>query len=266
MCYNDFDDFHPFPIAPCHRRRVATPSVRWALAFTALQFDATVSRSVSRTGGAVTAWVSTRGGVIASPSHATGCGWNAPQYDAGGGIDFLAASGVASPLSFALSETGLVSRAFIVADGGYAAFCSTLLDAPCPLRLFAEDEDGTVHFATSSVLSTAELSIDFAQSTEYTSGPHLYELALATPCPLCDLYIGGCPATPAWNRNWNGTVREAVLLSPSATAADAAAVRSYLSKRWNIGRYRSGMPDEPGTLHALGIRTGGVYGSMLIMR
>ncbi len=113
-----------------------------ALAFTALQFDATASRSVSRTDGAVIAWVSTRGGIVANPCHATGCGWNAPQYDTGGGIDFLAASGVASPLSFGLSETGLVSRAFIVADGGDAAFCSTLLDAPCPLRLFTEDEDG----------------------------------------------------------------------------------------------------------------------------
>ena len=29
---------------------------------------------------------------------------------------------------------------------------------------------------------------------------------------------------------------------------------------------RSGMSDEPATLRALGIKTGGVYGSMLIMR
>ena len=155
-----------------------------ALAFTALQFDATASKSVSRTDGAVTAWVSTRGGVISNPSHATGYGWNAPQYDARGGIDFLAASGVASPLSFALSETGLVSRAFIVADGEDAVFCSTLLDAPCPLRLFTEDEDGTVHFATSSVLSALALSIDFAPGTAYSAGPHLYEIRLDEPCPL----------------------------------------------------------------------------------
>jgi hypothetical protein len=33
-----------------------------------------------------------------------------------------------------------------------------------------------------------------------------------------------------------------------------------------IGRYRSGMVDERAALHALGILTGGVYGSMLIMR
>ncbi len=237
-----------------------------ALAFSALQFDAAAPGSVSRTDGCVVAWVSTRRGVIASPCHANGSGWAAPQYDSRGVVGFSSVTGTASPISFPLTETGLVARAFIVADGVAAAFCSTLLDAPCPLRLMRTEEDGGLHFATSSVLSTVALSIDFAQSTEYTPGPHLYEMELAEPCPLCDLYIGGCPATPAWNRNWNGTVREAILVSPSATAADATAIRSYLSKRWEIGRYRSGMADELAALRALGIKTGGVYGSMLIMR
>ena len=237
-----------------------------SLAFSALQFDATASKSVSRTDGAVTAWVSTRGGSVANPCHVTGCGWNAPLYDAGGGIDFMVASGVASPLSFGLAETGLVSCVFIVADGGNAAFCSTLLDAPCPLRLFSEDEDGTVHFATSSVLSTLALSIDFALDTTYSAEPHLYEIRLAEPCPLNELHIGGNPATPAWHRNWNGIVGEVVFTAPTVTDTDAAAIRSYLSKKWGIGRYRSGTADELASLRTLGIRTGGVYGSMLIMR
>ena len=237
-----------------------------ALAFTALQFDATASKRVLRMDGSVTAWVSTRGGVVANPCHATGYGWNAPQYDAGGGIDFLAASGVASPLSFGSAQTGLVSRAFIVADGGDAAFCSTLLDAPCPLRLFSEDEDGTVHFATSSVLSTLALSIDFAPGTVYSAGPHLYEIRLDEPCPLNELHIGGNPATPAWNRNWNGVVGEVVFTAPSVTETDAAAIRAYLSKKWRLGKYRSGIADELAVLRALGIRVGSVYGSMLIMR
>ena len=237
-----------------------------ALAFNALQFDASISRSVSRTDGCLVAWVSTRGGVIASPCHTNGGGWAAPQYDSRGIVGFSSATGTASPISFPLTETGLVSRAFIVADGYAATYCSTLLDAPCPLRLMQPEEDGAVHFVTSSVLSSVALSIDFEASTEFSTGPHLYEMELAAPSPLCDLYIGGSPATPAWNRNWNGTVREAILVSPSATAADAAAIRAYLSKRHGIGRYRSGVQDERATLHALGIKTGGVYGSMLIMR
>ena len=237
-----------------------------ALAFTALQFDAAVSRSVSRTNGAVTAWVSTRHGVIASPCHAAGSGWEAPRYDRDGSIDFFSGTGVSSPLSFPHSESGLVSRVFIVADGFNAATYRTLLDAPCPLRLISADGDAAEHFATSSVLSSIALSIDYAQATAYSSGLHLYEIALADPCPLNDFYLGGSPATPAWKRSWNGSVHEVIFAAPSMSATEASVIRSYLSKRWETGRYRSGESDELAMLRALGIRTGGVYGSMLIMR
>ncbi len=237
-----------------------------AMAFSALQFDASASRSVSRTGGAVSAWASTRGGVIASSCHVPGCGWSPPFYGGGESIDFIAASGVASPLSFSLTETGLVSRVFIVADATDAAFCSTLLDAPCPLRLFSSEEEAAFYFATSSVLSTFALSIDFAPSMGFAPGPHLYEVRLDEPCPLNELHIGGNPATPAWNRNWNGSVNEVIFTAPSTTETDAMAIRSYLSKKWRIGRYRSGVGDELAVLRALGIRVGSVYGSMLIMR
>lgn len=126
-----------------------------AMAFSALQFDAAAPGSVSRTDGCVAAWVSTSGGVIASPCHTNGTGWAAPQVDNRGVVGFSLASGTASPISFPLTETGLVARAFIVADGTAAAFGSTLLDAPCPLRLTQSEEDGALHFATSSILSTA---------------------------------------------------------------------------------------------------------------
>ena len=237
-----------------------------AFAFTTVQFDASISRRVSRTDGAVTAWVSTHGGMIANPCHQAGNGWTSPQYSRDGSIGFYGASGVASPLSFQSYETGLVSRVFIIADGSDAATYRTLLDAPCPLRIMPEDGDEAGLFCTSSVLSSTALSIDFAPSRVFSSGLHLYELEMAAPCPINDLYIGGNPATPAWHRSWNGSVREIIFAAPALTAADAAVIRSYLSKRWEIGRYRSGSPDELATLRTLGIHTGGVYGSMLIMR
>ncbi len=237
-----------------------------AMAWEALQFDATASRGVSQTGGVVTVWASTRGGVVASPCHEAGNGWGVPRYGAGAGIDFAAASGVASPLSFDLTETELVSRAFIVADCTVPAAYGTMLDAPCPLRLAPSDGDGAGLFATSSVLSTIALSIDFAASTAFSRGTHLYEIELSEPCPLNELHIGGSPATPKWNRSWRGSVLEVVFTSPSATAEDADAIRSYLSKRWGIGRYRSGAAEELAVLKHLGIRTGNVYGSMMFLR
>ena len=237
-----------------------------AMAFSALQFDASAPSSVSATGGCVVAWVSVRGGVSASPCHAVGNGWVSPQCDNRGLVGFTSCSGTASPISFPLSETGLVARAFIVADGAGVAVGSTLLDAPCPLRIMLSEEDGAFHFATSSVLSAVGVSIDFAQATGFTPGPHIYEMELAEPCQLCTIYIGGCPATPAWRRSWNGAVREIILVSPSATGTDAAAIRSFLSRKWGIGKYRSGLADEPAALRALGIKTDCIYGSMMIMR
>lgn len=111
-----------------------------AMAFSALQFDTGVSGSVSVTGGCVVAWVSTSGGVIARPSHANGVGWALPKYGSKGGVGFSSASGTVSPISFPLSETGFVARAFIVAAGAGASFGSTLLDAPCPLRLMPSEQ------------------------------------------------------------------------------------------------------------------------------
>ena len=70
-----------------------------AMAFPALQFDAAAPGSVSRTDGCVVAWGSTHGGVIASPCHANGTGWAAPQYDSRGVVGFSSVTGSASPIS-----------------------------------------------------------------------------------------------------------------------------------------------------------------------
>ena len=50
-----------------------------------------------------------------------------------------------------------------------------------------------------------------------------------------------------------------------AFVVPAVGERACLPRK-ETGRYRSGESDELSTLRALGIRTGGVYGSMLIMR
>lgn len=228
------------------------------MAWDALQFDADLARSVLLTNEGVANWASTRGGIAAALGHPSGSGWTLPQYD-GTGVLFDSPGGIATPLSFDQSQTGLVSRVFIVADGAEAVPYATLLDAPCPLRLMPAYEGGAICFSTSSVLSSLSLGIDFAPGCLYSQGLHTYEVDFATPCPLNSLYVGGSPATPAWGREWGGSVREAVFLSLRATAADAAAVRAYLSKKWRTGRFSSSLPDEPARLRALGLKTGTLY-------
>lgn len=110
------------------------------------------------------------------------------------------------------------------------------------------------------------LEIDFEQNNVFSRGLHTYEVSFLEPCPLRGIYLGGNPATPVWRRSWGGSVREVVFLSPQATADDASAVRSYLSKKWRTGRYASRLHDEPARLHSLGIRTGTLYGSQMLVR
>lgn len=236
-----------------------------ALAWEALQFDATLRHSVSQTNGVVVAWLSARDGVEATPAHPFGNGWASPTFT-GNGVSFLSASWQAAPLSFECSQTGLVSRVFVVADAEAAAPHATLLDALSPLRLSPPAEDGLVYFPTSSVLSSMSLEIDFTRNNVFSRGLHTYEAAFFEPCPLGGIYLGGNPATPIWRRSWNGSVREVIFLSPQATAAEAVAVRSYLSKKWRTGRYASHLPDEPVILHSLGVRTGMLYGSQMLVR
>lgn len=240
------------------------PPAAWATA--AWQFDSSFRTSLVVTNGCVTSWSATSGTVAVSPCHDATNGWVGACASTDG-ISFAATvDGVPSPLCFPDSATVLVSRAFIVADGDGAAFCSTLLDAPCPLRLVPSGEGATHHFATSSVLSSIALSIDFSPSNGFSTGLHLYEMELAEACQLCDLYIGGSPASSAWNRSWNGSIGEIILASPAVTQADAALIRSYLSLKWGIGTYRSGTSGKAAALRALGIRTGNPYSSKLLIR
>ena len=237
-----------------------------AFAFAAIQFDAATTRSVAQTNGAVAAWMSVRGGVEASPCHVEGAGWGLPRFD-GGGISYSAGGGdAATPLSFDTSQTGLVSRAFIVADAASAAPWQTLLDAPCPLRILPDAGAGAVAFSTSSVLSSISLSIDFAPDATFTPGRHTYEAVFAEPCPLGGIHVGGNPATPAWGRSWCGSIHEVVFLPPEATEADARAVRAYLAKKWGTGCYSSGLADELAVLRALGMKTGTLYGTGMFAR
>ena len=236
-----------------------------SLAFSVLQFDASAFRNVSEFNSTVSSWRSIQGGVSLSPCHTISNGWSMPFYDKGA-ICFIANSGVVSPLAFSLTETSLVSRVFIVAKSNEPSFCSTLIDAPCPIRLFQDNMGVFYHFSTSSVLSKLKLSIDFASSLIFSQGRHIYEIAFDKPYALNELYIGGNPSSPAWKRNWKGSIFEIILASPLISEIELSVIRAYLSKKWRLGNYRSDCDNELKVLKSLGIKTSGIYGSILIMR
>jgi hypothetical protein len=215
-----------------------------------------------------TPWRAAPGTDALVPVHAATNGWTAPFLD-GGGVSFLATNGIASPLAFAPAATGAVSRVLLVADCAEARPWATLLDAPVGAALaptpFSWDEP---RFATSNCLGAVAVSVDgIAGAAMPTNGtPHLVEVAFPEPVAASELYLGGHPATPAWNRAWQGRVFEALFCFGEPSSTDADALRSYLSLRWALGLPFPSTPDIAARLRTLGVDSGSLYATILILR
>ena len=172
-------------------------------------------------------WRAARGGAALVAVHPATNGWVAAFADRGG-VSFAGTNGVASPMEFNNAPTGAVARVLIVADCTEARPWSALLDAPVGAafapRAFEWD---LVRFATSNCLGAVSVSVDgVAGAAMPTNGtPHLVEVAFQEPVAADELYLGGHPATPAWDRAWQGRVFEALFCfgDPSATDTDADA-------------------------------------------
>ncbi len=213
-------------------------------------------------------WRATRGGAALRAVHPATNGWDAAFADRGG-VSFAGTNGVASPLEFNPATTGAVSRVLIVADCAEARPWSALLDAPVGAAFAPRAfEWEIVRFATSNCLGAVAVSVDgVAGAAMPTNGtPHLVEVAFPEPVAASELYLGGHPATPAWDRAWRGHVFEALFCFGEPSAADADMLRAYLSLRWRLGLSFAHPPDIAVRLRALGVDSGALYTTLLILR
>ena len=135
--------------------------------------------------------------------HPATNGWSLAWRD-GGMVCFDAAT---SPLAFADSATGHVSRAIAVVVCEEAADHATLFDASCSVRFmpspFPEEERA---FYESQLTNAVSLSINATSTNLFpaVSGLQLIEATFEPPCPLNEIYVGGAPATSAWAQSWRG--------------------------------------------------------------
>lgn len=213
-------------------------------------------------------WRATRGSAVLRAVHPATNGWGASFADRGG-VSFAVTNDVASPLEFDPATTGAVSRVLVVADCTEARPWSALLDAPVGAALAPRAFDWQfARFATSNCLGVVAVSVDgVAGAAMPTNGtPHLVEVAFAEPVAASDLYLGGLPATPAWDRAWRGRVFEALFCFGEPSGDDADALRAYLSLRWRLGLSFAHPPDIATRLRALGVDPGALYTTILILR
>lgn len=115
--------------------------------------------------------------------------------------------------------------------------------------------------------ATAFAAMQFVASrVENADGLRLFELVPDAACPANALYLGGHPATPNWNRHWRGSVAEAIFLSPSVSAFDAATVAAHLAFKWQLPRTAPPPSNTPFVLRSLGIAGDNLYRTLFIFR
>ena len=250
--------FHTFPLLLFSFAAFAGP---------AIQFCADRPQKVTVESSGVAVWTSMDGDWSLVPVHTNDIGWCAPSYSARSVRFGLCDTNTVSPLQFPASATTLVSRAFLVANGTNATSLATLLDAPVPLRLsprfFAGD---TWYFEPSNVLGTASVTIDAAESDAWPlmEGLHLVEIAFGAPCTASELYLGGNPDTPDWNRSWDGGIAEVILLDDSVAPETLPVLRAYLGLKWSLPFDFETPNNARAILTQLGIRSDPLYSTFLM--
>ncbi len=211
-------------------------------------------------------WLSADGKALLIAANVPTNGWTAPAL-VRGGVSFAAtADGVPTPLWFGDEATGTVAVAVLVADcTDTPSSWSTLLDAPSPLRteqrIYLWQR---LAFATDGV----SVAVDSASSDEFPidGEKHLVEVAFSTPVAWSELFLGGHPATPAWNRSWPGRVYEIVLLEDAPTGESRDALRAYLSVKWGLGLGIPSARNARAILRRLGVKSDPLYLSVIFAR
>ncbi len=235
----------------------------------AIQFRADRAQTLTTAGNAVAEWRSADGSFALSPAHMNNAGWCLPPLSAGRVRFGVSITNAISPLSFPVTATGLVSRAFVVADCTNGAALATLLDAPAPLRMAPPHfHDAPWYLEMTNALGAASVSMDGIEGAPVPcdGSLHLLEVALDPPVLLSEIHLGGSPATPAWNRSWHGSVAEVVLLDGTVGDGGLSAVRAYLALKWSLplgGKTPEGLRD---TLRQLGVNPDPLFSSVVIAR
>ena len=214
-------------------------------------------------------WLSANGLSALVLANAPTNGWTGMTRISGGVCFIASTSGVPTPLWTGDGATGSVAYAALVVDcTGEPSSWATLLDAPFPVRLGPRAYPWqSLDFATNGVSIVVDLASDSELPTMPMDGArHLVEASFPEAVAMSEVFIGGHPATPAWNRPWPGRIYEAVLLEAVPHGKCAAALRAYLSIKWGLGLEVPSPPNARQTLLEIGVKSDPLFSSVLLAR
>ena len=237
------------------------------------QFDA--SRHATFTlsaGNTVQEWRSVRTGATLIPLHGASNGWDSAVVSHGArlAVSFIAnGSAIPSPLSFGENNDTPVSTVFAVVKCAAPARLSTLLDTPVDVRTTAKPSLlPSWAFPTEQLGNTVEYRINGAATSDFTpsSAYQLVEARFPSPLELSDIFIGGSIPSPLWKRNWRGEIAELLFFPMTPSPEQRNALHHYLSRKWGVPAPYSHSHASPALLASLGISTGDIFNTAIIVR
>jgi hypothetical protein len=229
-----------------------------------IQFDASASDSILVTNiSKVVSWKSVNTPTILSSVHETSSLWNQPHLETRR-ICF----NNASPLEFAGDNTNLYNKIIVVADCNSLMPWSTLIDTIPALAanpvVFSNE---VFTFSTTNCIGSSSIIINGHEGIEIpTNSNFIVEFVLSSPTNLNNIFIGGSPTTPYWNRSWDGCIFELLLLNEPLTEQQYSALYTYLSLKYKIEVSVPVCVDSYGILKELGVKAGSVFTTIILWR
>ena len=229
-----------------------------------IQFDASASDSILVTNiSKVVSWRSVNSPTILSPVHENSSLWSQPRLETRR-ICF----NDASPLEFVGTDTNLYNKIIVVADCNSLMLWSTLIDTiPALAANPVAFSNEIFTFSTTNCIGSSSIIINGDESTEIPINSNfIVEFVLSSPTNLNNIFIGGSPATPYWNRSWDGCIYELLLLNKPLTEQQYSALYTYLSLKYKIEVSVPLCADSYGILKGLGVKAGSVFTTIILWR
>jgi hypothetical protein len=123
-------------------------------------------------------------------------------------------------------------------------------------------------FSTTNCIGSSSIIINGDESTEIPINSNfIVEFVLSSPISLNNIYIGGSPATPDWNRSWDGGIYEILLFDEELTEQQYSALYTYLSIKYKIDVDTPVCSDDSySILKAMNIKAGSAFTTIILWR